>query len=147
MQITQTIATIFLAATAASAAPAAAGVQSMATNTEWTFKSAKRSCDKADNTCTWKWTVDDHVKPIDCTFVTKRNGNTPASQAINQGPQKCGNYVTTSNWSGQFGPGNGFTAFAVVDQTRKVKAFPAYNDKELAANPGGITRAYPVQKL
>lgn len=146
MQLSQTLLAVALAATSASAAPTS--VQSMSVGQEWTVQHAKRSCDEGDNTCTWDWIIDDHAKPIHCNFVTKRYGRTPASRGINQGPQKCGPYVTTSNYSDQFGPGNGFTALAIVDQSRGVKIFPAYNDKELAANAkDGITRSYPVQKL
>lgn len=133
MQITQSIATIIVAASAVSAAPAPAPAPAGAIRA-WTFRDATRSCDKPNNVCTWNFTVDDHVKPIHCTFVNKRQGNVPASHANNQGPQTCGPYSITNNWAGSF------MAFAVNDYKRKITSYPAYNDQELAAHPKGLTK-------
>ncbi|GKU14751.1 unnamed protein product [Fusarium langsethiae] len=52
------------------------------------------------------------------------------SMQRNGGPVKCGDYTVTSGWSGQFGPGNGFTTFSVVSSKRQI-VWPAYTDKQV----------------
>ena len=44
--------------------------------------------------------------------------------------RKGGPFTVGSGWSGQFGPGNGFTTFSVV--RGGLIAYPAYRDVQLA---------------
>ncbi|CEJ83821.1 hypothetical protein VHEMI03270 [[Torrubiella] hemipterigena] len=120
MQFTKTIVAAILA-TAVSAAPTA--------EPDWTIKGLKRACD-GTKSCTWNFTVDTTKEKTDCKYVVFSSGSTPADQA-NGGPSTCGPYTVTSGWSGQFGPDNGFTTFAVKNDAKKLISYPAYTDKEV----------------
>lgn len=138
--------TIFLAALssgAALAAPAANLIERADPN--WTIVGMKRVCNAADTSCTWTFSIDTHLAAATaCSFVVT---GSPASQAPGNGAT-CGVYRVTSGWSGQFGPGNGFTTLAVVDQTKNKIVWPAYTDKELA-NGAVVSpdKSYPVTNL
>ena len=137
-----------LLATSALAAPAPAPeVKSMATSTTWTIEGVKRVCDSADTSCAWTFTINAAGAKTAAAFTTKKSGSTPASQAPNTG-STSGPYRITSGWSGQFGPGQGFTTLSVVNQSKKQIAWPAYTDKQLAG--GKVVKpdqSYPVQAL
>ncbi|KEY71716.1 hypothetical protein S7711_02945 [Stachybotrys chartarum IBT 7711] len=134
MQLTNVFFATLLAATSAVAAPTPADVSMMAAAPEWIIKDLKRICNSADTQCTWTFAINpQNAKATDCTYVVK---GTKASQALAAGPVTCGNYQVTSGWSGQFGPGNGFTTLSVVDTKQRLIVWPAYTDNELA---GGKT--------
>lgn len=140
MQITTGLFAAFAAT--ALAAPA---IDTRATAPQWTIVGMKRVCDAADTSCTWSFSVDTHVSAVTpCTFTVKGK---PASQTSGTGAT-CGVYTVTSGWSGQFGPGNGFTTLSVVDNTQKKIVWPAYTDKQLAG--GAVVspdQSYPVTQL
>lgn len=123
--------TTFLPAAVFSAAALAAPLVDLAKrDTEWTIVSMKRVCDSADTTCTWTFSVDTHdAAATACSIIVT---GSPASETDNSAGSTCGPYTITSGWSGQFGPGNGFTTFSVVDWTKKLIIWPAYTDAELA---------------
>lgn len=131
-------------------APSAAPVSMAAANTQWTILSARRACDAADNVCTWTFgiSVGAGTASTACKYSTKRaSASVPASQASG-GPTDCGKYQVTSGWSGQFGPGNGFTTLSVVDTQERLIAWPAYSDADVAG--GKVVspdRSFAVQKL
>ncbi|KAG6053932.1 hypothetical protein E4U17_004229 [Claviceps sp. LM77 group G4] len=133
MHFTQTIFAALLAATSALAAPAAVEKSMMATDIpDWTFEGVKRNCDSADNQCVVEFQI--NPKRFSRTyvrFITNRNGGTGASQS-NGAAQNFGDYTVTSGWSGQFGPNNGFTTFAVVDNKDRLIAYPSYTDAQFA---------------
>lgn len=109
--------------------PAADSVSMMASSSQWTIKSMKRSCNSANTECTWNFGIyPGSGSTTSCKYVVK---GSKASQR-NGGPSKCGAYTITSGWSGQFGPGNGFTTLSVVDGKKKQIVWPAYTDKQLA---------------
>ncbi|KAL2859074.1 hypothetical protein BJX68DRAFT_227769 [Aspergillus pseudodeflectus] len=117
-----------LSAGSALAAPAPAESKSMmVANTQWTITNMKRVCNTADTKCTWTFGINNGAANTPCTLVV--NG-TPASQT-NGGPKTCGPYTVTSGWSGQFGPNNGFTTLAVVNQNSRQIVWPAYTDVQL----------------
>ncbi|KAK6064353.1 hypothetical protein SCUP234_08597 [Seiridium cupressi] len=144
MQLTTTFLAAVVAATAF-AAPAAEPGLSRRADPQWTIVGLKRVCDAADTSCTWSFSVDTHLAAATaCSFVVKGK---PASQTSGTGAT-CGPYTVTSGWSGQFGPGNGFTTLAVVDNTKKKIVWPAYTDKQLAG--GAVVKpdqSYPVTNL
>lgn len=129
-----TAATIFtLLAAVASAAPApAAGkllaVSKMAEGAQWTIESFTRTCNGADTSCAVSFTIDTGANETPCTF--KVDAASRASRAPTAGVT-CGDYTVSSSWSGQFGEGQGFTTFAVVDNVKRLIAWPAYTDKQL----------------
>jgi hypothetical protein len=69
------------------------------------------------------------VAATPCTFAIT---GTPASQGSLTAAKACGTFSVTAGWSGQFGPGNGFTTLAVYNNANKQIAWPAYTDTELA---------------
>jgi hypothetical protein len=148
MQLTQTIFAALFAASSVVAAPTPG--KSMMTQgvPEWTIEGVRRVCDGGDNQCNWTFKINPVIysrTPVN--FVTKRNGNTGASQN-NGAAQKFGDYTITSGWSGQFGPGNGFTTFAVVDNKNRRIAWPAYTDKQVqAGNVVSPDQSYAPQNL
>ncbi|KAL1851110.1 hypothetical protein Daus18300_012657 [Diaporthe australafricana] len=109
--------------------PRAEAVSMMAQATTWTITGLKRVVDAADTTATWTFGINNGATTVACTEVVK---GSPASQT-NGGPATCGQYTVTSGWSGQFGPGNGFTTFAVVDYAAGLIVYPAYTDKQVQA--------------
>ncbi|KAG6011931.1 hypothetical protein E4U43_008034 [Claviceps pusilla] len=133
MLFTQTIFAALLAATSALGAPAAVEKSMMATDVpDWIIEGVVRNCDNGDNRCV----VNFNINPVRfgrtyVTFVTTRNGAVGASRNIGVA-QTYGDYTVTSGWSGQFGEGNGFTTFAVVDNKNRLIAYPSYTDVQLA---------------
>lgn len=125
MQLTQFLLATLCAAPAVLAAP----VSMMANSPEWTIQSMKRVCAADDSSCTWTFGIyPGSGDATACTLVVTAN---TASQA-NGGPASCGDYTVTSGWSGQFGPGNGFTTLSVVNNKSRQIVWPAYTDKQLA---------------
>lgn len=146
MQFSTAFLTALLSATALAAPSPAADVKSMAAGS-WTIESMKRTCDKADTACNWSFTVNNGSGKTACAYTVKKSGSTPASHSPQTGV-KCGAYTVTSGWSGQFGPGNGFTTLSVADFAKKRIAWPAYTDKQLAS--GKVVtpnQSFPVQVL
>ena len=126
MQFTSTLLAAVLAATAAVAAPTPA-VKSMMVNGQWTINGFTRTCDDADTSCEYRFGInrnDGTLAPI-CDYTVT---GAPASQAPANGIV-CGAFTVSSAWSGQFGPGNGFTTFAVVADREII--YPAYSDSQL----------------
>ncbi|KAK0634402.1 hypothetical protein B0T17DRAFT_502066 [Bombardia bombarda] len=132
---TATLLTTLLSTLALAApAPAAASKSMMASTAQWTIEQAKRVCDAADTSCAWSFTINKHVAGVastPCAFTTPKDGATPASQSPQTGAT-CGGFQVTTGWSGQFGPGNGFTTLAVVDLANRLITYPAYTDVQLA---------------
>ena len=67
---------------------------------DWTMEGVKRVCDAKDNLCTWTWNIKNPavVSKTPIKFVTKRNGNTPASLA-DGAAQTFGDFTLTSKWN------------------------------------------------
>jgi hypothetical protein len=103
-------------------------VSMMAQVSQWTIRSLKRTCTPANTVCRWVFTIDTAgLEPnTPCTF---RVSGLPATEADGK-RQTCGVFTVTSGWSGQFGEGQGFTTFSVIDQDRKLIAWPAYTDNQ-----------------
>lgn len=135
---------------ALSASTALAAPVSVAAAEEWTLQGVTRTCDAADTTCAWSFSISTGVAnttAVPCPYVVNATSTAPASQA-NGGPTACGAFTVLSGWSGQFGPGEGFTTLSIVDYPNKLIAYPAYKDVELA--DGAVVspdRSYPVQSL
>ncbi|KAL6696918.1 hypothetical protein J3F84DRAFT_371625 [Trichoderma pleuroticola] len=131
MQITKSLVAALFAASTAFAAPTPADKSMMAAVPEWTITNLKRVCNAGNTSCTWTFGIDTHLESAtSCTYVVKATSN--ASQASG-GPLNCGSYTITSSWSGQFGPNNGFTTFAVTNFPKKLIAWPAYTDAQVQA--------------
>lgn len=124
----QTLLLAAISALPALSAPAPAADKSMvaAATPQWTIKSFVRTCNTANTSCKYSYTIDTHVgTPTPCTYTATGN---PASRA-SYNNVKCGAYTISSSWSGQFGDGNGFQTLAVTNG--KVIVYPAYTDKQL----------------
>ncbi|KAF3071387.1 hypothetical protein CFAM422_006253 [Trichoderma lentiforme] len=131
MQITKSLIATLFAVSTAFAAPTPADKSMMAVVPEWTITNLKRVCNAGDTSCTWTFGVDTHVATATpCTYTVKATAK--ASQASG-GPVTCGTFTITSSWSGQFGPNNGFTTFAVTDFSKKLIVWPAYTDVQVQA--------------
>ncbi|KFX94897.1 hypothetical protein V490_04099 [Pseudogymnoascus sp. VKM F-3557] len=114
----------------AAPAPAPADAKSMMANVaQWTIEGMVRTCNAADTSCKWSFNIATHTaNPTPCQYTVTGK---PASHASTNGVH-CGGFTISSGWSGQFGPGNGFTTLAVVDNAKKLIVWPAYTDKQLA---------------
>ena len=120
----------------------------MASGPQWTIRSFKRTCNSADTSCGYVYGIDTHAAPVtQCSYTVTGNpaaGNPTSRASYNN--VKCGSYTISSNWSGQFGPCNGFQTLAITNG--KVIVYPAYKDTELA---GGKTvtpdKSYQPQNL
>ncbi|KAI9897981.1 hypothetical protein N3K66_006341 [Trichothecium roseum] len=147
MKFSATALVALLSATAFAAPAPAAEVKAMSAQQTWTIEGVKRVCDKADATCNWSLTVNAAGSRQACNFAVKKSGETPASRSSGTGAN-CGPYTVTTGWSGQFGPDAGFTTLAVVNNAKKLVAWPAYTDKQLAG--GKVVKpdqSYPVQNF
>ena len=147
MKFSATALVALLSATALAAPAPAPEVKAMAAQQTWTIEGMKRVCDKADTTCNWSFTVNAAGAKQACNFAVKKSGSTPASRSPGKGAN-CGAYTVTSGWSGQFGPDAGFTTLSVVNNPKRLIAWPAYTDKQLAG--GKVVKpdqSYPVQSL
>lgn len=122
--------TLLIAAMAvlpAMSAPAATEVSMMAAAApQWTIQSFVRTCNTANTSCKYSYTIDTHVgAATPCTYTV--TGNPAARTSYNN--KKCGAFTISSNWSGQFGAGNGFQTLAAVKG--KTIVYPSYTDKQL----------------
>ncbi|KAI4264788.1 MAG: hypothetical protein L6R42_000120 [Xanthoria sp. 1 TBL-2021] len=125
--------TILLSALAAipslaAPAPAPASSLSMMASAapQWTLKSFLRTCNAADTSCDYSFSIDTHAgAATPCAYHVT---GTPASRTTYNSIQ-CGSFVISSTWSGQFGPTEGFQTLGVV-QGRTI-VYPAYKDNQL----------------
>lgn len=114
-----------LAAALTAAAPLEKSMMASSTP-QWTIESFKRTCNDANTSCDYSYSIDTHTAaPTPCSYTVTGN---PAARASYNNVQ-CGPYTVSSSWSGQFGEGNGFQTLAVTDRT--VIIYPAYTDKQL----------------
>ncbi|KAH8677874.1 surface protein [Xylariales sp. PMI_506] len=100
---------------------------------KWTMVGLSRTCLADGTMCTWRFSVntnEPNATATPCTLFTRAGATVPASQG-GGGPTLCGNFTVSSGWSGQFGPGNGFTTIALIDFARKLMAYPSYADNDL----------------
>ncbi|KAL8288143.1 hypothetical protein RB601_004520 [Gaeumannomyces tritici] len=129
---TTTLITLLAAAASAAPAPAAgklAAVSKMAEGAQWTIVDFKRTCNDADTSCAVSFAIDaGSGSATACAY--KVAAGKQASRAPQTGAT-CGDYTVTSGWSGQFGEGQGFTTLAVVNNVKRLIAWPAYTDKQL----------------
>lgn len=144
----------FAAATliaALSASTAVAAPVSTAAAEEWTLQGVTRTCNEADTSCAWSFSISTGIAnttATPCPYVVNATADSPKASQANGGPTACGAFTVLSGWSGQFGPGEGFTTLSIVDYPNKLIAYPAYKDTELV-NGTAVTpdRSYPVQSL
>lgn len=94
---------------------------------KWKMRSMRRTCDHRDTECEWFFYIEADRYTAKCHFLVSGRG---ASRTDTQG-NECGPFTVSSGWSGQFGPGNGFTVLSVVDQAAGLIAWPGYTDKQL----------------
>ncbi|KAI1152623.1 surface protein 1 [Nemania diffusa] len=143
MQLTSTLFTLF-------STSVLAGTLSTFASTEWTLDSLSRVCDGADASCLWTFginTNEDGVAVTACNYTVAATPPAPASQS-NGGPTTCGVFNITSGWSGQFGPGQGFTVISVVDYAKKLIVYAGYTDTSV--QNGTVVDpdlSFPVQTL
>ncbi|KAK4120197.1 hypothetical protein N657DRAFT_649253 [Parathielavia appendiculata] len=120
-------------------------VSAMAQVPQWIIKSFTRTCNANDTSCTVSFGIDTQTAPVTaCSYTVT---GTPASRASTSGIT-CGPYTLSSAWSGQFGDGNGFTTWSVVDWSKRLIVWPAYSDRELV-NGVAVTpdKSYAPQSL
>lgn len=131
MQLTKTLVAAIFAASTAAAAPTDGAKSMMASDPQWTIENLKRVCAQDDSHCTWTFGINTHLPGAQTTACTHNVGGPGASHANPSGASNCGDYTVTSGWSGQFGPGNGFSTLSVVDNKKRLITWPAYTDKQV----------------
>jgi hypothetical protein len=112
----------------------------------WYFLNVSHACDAADTSCTWSFAIDttdgSGKAVVPCSFTVK---GSPASQTDLKAPgATCGPYTVTAGWSGQFGPGNGFTVLAVIDYANNLRSYPSWPDSALTNGKVVATSNFPV---
>lgn len=131
MQLTTIFAAVMAAASTAYAAPAAeadaAAAKSMMSGGSWTIENFKRTCGPKGKLCTYDYGINANGQVQHCNYEV---GGSPASRA-SYNNVKCGPYTVSSNWSGQFGEGQGFQTLAIVNGKQII--YPAYTDNQLAS--------------
>ncbi|KAK4611837.1 hypothetical protein CLAFUW4_12883 [Fulvia fulva] len=111
--------TTILALITAIAAPALAAPAGAPAITTWTLRDFTRACNGA---CTYDYTIITGQDATPCSY-------TAAGPQASYNNVHCGAFTISSNWSGQFGPGQGFQTLAVVRDGQIV--YPGYSDAEL----------------
>ncbi|KAL1882346.1 hypothetical protein VTK73DRAFT_1905 [Phialemonium thermophilum] len=140
------------AATTVFALPSSTSAVSMAADgAEWTILSLRRACNANDTLCAWSFAICANGTPdtsvVGCNATVVAQGGAPASQSPGRNIS-CGRYAVTSEWSGQFGPENGFTTLSVVDWQDRLIAWPSYSDRDLEGGKVVVPdRSFAVQKL
>lgn len=122
-------------------------VKPMAMNNTLTMESVQRTCNEEDKACHWSFTINVDGIKTECAFDITGSESSGASFSANTG-RSCGKYTVTSNWSGQFGPKDGFITLSVIDYLRGTIAWPAYRDDQLES--GVIVmpdQSYPIQSI
>jgi len=147
MQFTTTALALIAASASVMAAPLdARAVSGMAAVPNWVIKSFTRTCNAADTACTVSFGIDtaDGAAVRACKYKVK---GAPASRT-RVDPLACGPYSVSSDWSGQFGEGNGFTTWAVSDWSKRRIAYPSYSDADVP-NGTAITpdRSFAVHSI
>lgn len=140
---------LLLAATTLSAIPALAApvtsTKSMAAadTAEWTIETFTRTCADDNSFCDLYFFIDTHVSAVPTCDYRIYAANGASAQDTNYGGISCGVFTVSSGWSGQFGPGKGFTTLAVTDGSNIV--YPAYTDVQLADGVAvSPDQSYPV---
>ncbi|KAI2622818.1 surface protein 1 [Xylaria nigripes] len=116
----------------------------------WTFENMTRTCDGKDTSCTWTFGINDNDPNgtiRQCIYTVEATASAPASQSYG-GPGMCAAYIITSAWSGQFGPGQGFTIMAVIDNANQLIVYAGYRDSNV--KDGAVVKpdlSFPVVKL
>lgn len=122
-------------------------VQPMATNSTLTMESLQRVCDVEDTACYWSFTINVDGTETECDFHITRSEDYGASYSPNMG-RNCGIYTITSNWSGYFGPNDGFVTLSVIDSRRGTISWPAYRDDQLEHGMIVVPdQSYPIQRI
>ncbi|KAK0666550.1 hypothetical protein QBC41DRAFT_148810 [Cercophora samala] len=146
MQLTTVLLGLVGTALAAPALEAREAVSAMAPTPQWVVKSFTRTCNKADTSCKVTFGVDTQsgAAVTNCSYTVT---GAPASRAPTNGVT-CGPYTLSSSWSGQFGEGNGFTTWSLVDWSKKQIVWPAYADWELVNGKAVVPdKSYAPQTL
>jgi hypothetical protein len=129
MQFTNYLALALATAGAALAAPAAepaVATDMMDRAASWTLQGFKRACNEANNSCTYTYKINAHAGAVpDCKYTIK--GAAASKKSYDN--VKCGAYVISSNWSGQFGADKGFQTLSV--KKGNLIIYPSYTDAEL----------------
>ena len=124
---------------------AAVPVRLMALNSTMTIESMQRTCDYTDTLCHWSFVIAVDGARTECAYDITMSGTTGARYSANAGVQ-CGCFTVTSNWSGQFGPNDGFITLSIVDYPQGTIAWPAYRDDQLdSGHAVAPDQSYPVQ--
>ncbi|KAG8533988.1 uncharacterized protein KY384_001731 [Bacidia gigantensis] len=100
-----------LLALSALAAPIFGSPLSLTKRDSWTIASFTRTCDSADTTCAFSFSINknDGSAPTTCQYSAS---GAPASHATYSNVA-CGSFVIGSSWSNQFG--FGFSTLSVVE--------------------------------
>ncbi|KAI0026212.1 hypothetical protein F4780DRAFT_14335 [Xylariomycetidae sp. FL0641] len=143
MQFSSILLTLALSASSVLAAPV---VSMTAAVPEMIIKETTHTCNADDTSCTWSFKIDPQTADrgvTECKFEVK---GSPASQTDAAGVQ-CGPYTVGCGWDGSFGAGNGFTTFSVVDNEKKLIAYPSFTDAELKDGKKAADKSFAVSKL
>ncbi|ETS73915.1 hypothetical protein PFICI_13781 [Pestalotiopsis fici W106-1] len=116
----------------ASATDAGSGASESSESSEWTIRRLQRKCYKNNQICVWKFGIDcGHDRVTKCYFVVNSLGRNKTATETDSPDHVCGRFTVSSGWSGQFGPGNGFSVLALVDNESQLIAWPSYSDKQI----------------
>ena len=107
---------------------------------DWVIENFTRVCTPGDAACAVSFTINTQNGAAETPCAYQVNGNSAGRKEVNG--ITCGAYKVSSAWSGQFGPENGFTTWAVVNEGQRLLVWPAYTDKELAQGPVTPNRSY-----
>lgn len=112
MQLSATFLVAFLGSTILAAPVVRPASDVLATTKQWTLQSFTRTCNAADTSCKYSYTINSRDATLTiCTYLV--NVSKQASRA-SYNNIKCGNFSISSSWNGQFGTGNGFQTLAVI---------------------------------
>jgi len=104
----------------------------------WVVKNYTRTCNAVDTSCNYLFWIETHNDPWKpfplgkCNYTVEASPGVPASRQSVTDISCEGGFRASSAWSGQFGPGNGFTTYGVTNYVGII--WPAYADWQVKNN-------------
>lgn len=123
----------------------AGSVLATASAEDWSLEHLIRWCYFDNRLCLWEFSINTGVgTPSFCMHAVASTGAKLANEHDGC-PTDCGDFRVTSGWSGQFGPGEGFTTLSVINTAQAKVAFFSYKDTEVES--GAVSKHMRIERV
>ncbi|KAI1341136.1 small secreted protein [Xylariaceae sp. FL0016] len=126
MQLHSTLIAALLSTTALAAPTVKSAI---AKRSQWHIQNMTHACDPTDKSCEWDFDLDTGAEAVaHCTIAVNASPVRQPDFTL----EPCKQFTVSAGWSGQFGPGNGFTT--VADHRAGLIIFAGYSDANRAGD-------------